>query len=90
MEINSDRTDTVLPKLTGDQVRFIRTVLGESQAKFAKRFAISAASVFRIEAKGEEEMTSPEIILISQLAARYNINIPERLPRPVDNAAPSP
>ncbi|RBO90459.1 hypothetical protein DFR47_11320 [Pseudochrobactrum asaccharolyticum] len=90
MEINSDRTDTALPKLTGNQVRFIRTILGESQAKFAKRFAISAASVFRIEAKGDDEMTSPEIILIHQLAVRYNIAIPERLPRSGESATPAP
>ncbi|CCF19101.1 protein of unknown function [Pseudorhizobium banfieldiae] len=73
-------------KLTGDQVKFIRNVLGESQAKFAKRFAISSATMWRIEDKGPEECTGPEIILIDQLAKRYSMPVPDVLMRRPDPA----
>ena len=64
-------------KLTGDQVKFIRTVMGESQAKFAKRFVISSATMWRIEDKGPEDCSGPEIILIDQLAKQYAIAVPD-------------
>lgn len=71
--------ETSHPRLTGDQVKFIRTVLGESQAKFAKRIDVSSATVFRIENKKEELCSGPEIILIDQIAKRYGITVPDRL-----------
>jgi DNA-binding transcriptional regulator YiaG len=63
-------------KLTGDQVKFIRSMLGESQAVFAARLAVSQPVVFRLERKQSEEITGPEIILISQIAEENGIVVP--------------
>lgn len=69
-------TNGIEVKLSGDQVRFIRTVLNESQAKFARRLAVSQPVVYRIESKGPEICTGPEIILIDMLARQYQITVP--------------
>ena len=79
MRQNEEVVETQTARLTGNQVKFIRTVLGESQAKFGKRLAISSASVFRLEAKGDAECVGPEIILIDQLVKRYGITVPDRV-----------
>ncbi|WP_370194408.1 MULTISPECIES: helix-turn-helix domain-containing protein [Aurantimonas] len=65
-------------KLTGDQVKFIRNMLGESQAVFAARLAVSQPVVFRLERKQAEEITGPEIILISQIADENGIVVPDQ------------
>lgn len=76
-------------KLTGDQVKFIRTVMGESQAKFAKRFAVSSGTIWRLEDKKSEECTGPEVILIDQLAKQYSIAVPDVPIRRPDSQAAS-
>lgn len=74
--------------LTGDQVKFIRTVMGESQAEFGRRIAVSGASVHRLEMKQNEASTGPSIILISMIAEAYSIAVPEHvLRRPEVQAA---
>lgn len=79
MSDNTERNGSEI-QLTGNQVRFIRNVVGESQAKFSKRFAVSPATIFRLEAKGDGICTGPDIILISQLYERYKIVPPGTLP----------
>lgn len=64
-------------RLSGNQVKFVRMVLGESQAAFAKRLAISQGMVWRLEQKREQLLTGPEIILISMLADEFAIVIPD-------------
>lgn len=64
-------------KLTGDQVKFIRTMVGETQGDFARRFAVSQVTIGRIESKGHETNTGPEIILIDSFAKKYGIFVPD-------------
>lgn len=64
-------------KLTGDQVKFIRTMVGETQVDFARRFAVSQVTIGRIESKGAEVNTGPEIILIDAFAKKYGIYVPD-------------
>lgn len=73
-EISTDGTEVTL---TGDQVKFIRTAMGESQEKFAKRFSVSQPVIHRIERKGPQPCSGPEIILISMLARQYRIYVPD-------------
>ncbi len=65
-------------KLNGNQIKFIREALGESQLAFSKRFAISQPVITRLENKGggTEDMTGPEIILIHQLAREKGLSLP--------------
>lgn len=87
MLTNRITSDGFEAKLTGDQVKFIRMVIGESQAKFAKRFALSSASICRLESKGYEICTGPDIILIDMLARQYAITVPDQpIRRPADEA----
>ena len=81
MDTRCISSDGFNAKLTGNQVKFIRMVIGESQAKFAKRFAMSSASIFRLEAKGDVVCTGPDIILIEALAKQFSITVPEQLMR---------
>ncbi|EUB97248.1 hypothetical protein PMI07_000824 [Rhizobium sp. CF080] len=73
-------------KLTGDQVRFIRTMLGESQATFAMRFAVQQPVIFRLEKKRTVEQ-GPIIILIDMLAKQFSIEVPEK---PIRRPDPEP
>ena len=63
-------------RLTGYQVRFIRSVLNESQEAFGKRFAVTQPIIYRLEKKREPQ-TGPLIILIDALAKQYAIQVPE-------------
>lgn len=63
-------------KLTGNQVKQIREHLNESQAKFADRLAVTQPVIHRIEKKGDEELTGPEIILIKQIGEQNGISFP--------------
>lgn len=63
-------------KLTGNQVKHIREKLGESQKAFSDRIAVTQPVIHRLEKKGDEELTGPEIILISQIAENNNISLP--------------
>lgn len=84
-EISTDGTQVTL---TGDQVKFIRTAMGESQEKFAKRFSVSQPVIHRIERKEAQACTGPEIILISILAKQYCIFVPDQtIRRPGDDGA---
>lgn len=84
-EISTDGTETTL---TGDQVKFIRTAMGESQEKFAKRFSVSQPVIHRIERKGAQACTGPEIILISMLAKQFCIFVPDQpIRRPAEAGA---
>lgn len=74
-------------KLTGDQVRFIRMTLGESQATFAMRFAVQQPVIFRMEKKREEVQQGPLIILINMLAKQFAIEVPEQPIRRASAAA---
>lgn len=62
--------------LTGDQAKFIRTVLGLSQQKLAKRIGVSQPVIGRIEKKQDQACKGPEIILIRLLAEQYAIQVP--------------
>lgn len=73
IEIGDDGSNV---RLTGDQIRHVREVLGESQAKFARRFGVKQPSVHRWESKGDQASTGPEIILIQALADQFRIAIP--------------
>jgi len=73
IEVGDDGSNV---RLTGDQIRHVREVLGESQAKFARRFGVKQPSVHRWESKGAVESTGPEIILIQALADQFKIKIP--------------
>lgn len=63
-------------KLTGNQVKHIREKLGESQKTFADRLAVTQPVIHRLEKKGDEKITGPEIILISKVAAENGISLP--------------
>lgn len=67
--------------LSGDQVKLIRSILGEGQREFGKRFAVTGTSIFRLESKGEQAVTGPLVILIDKLAKDYAIQVPERVIR---------
>jgi transcriptional regulator with XRE-family HTH domain len=64
-------------KLTGDQIKFIRLMTGQTQKEFGDRFAISQVTVGRLESSRQEECSGPEIILIKIFAEKYGINIPD-------------
>lgn len=61
--------------LTGDQIYTIRRVLNESQAEFARRFAVSQPQIYRLESKRNELQSGPLIILIDMLAKQYRVNV---------------
>jgi predicted transcriptional regulator len=61
--------------LTGNNVKSIRLALGESQKDFADRIAVTQPVIHRIEKKGDERLSGPEIILISQIARENNIKL---------------
>lgn len=65
--------------LSGDQVRFVRTVLRDKQPEFAKRIAISHSSIKRIERRGAEKIVGPEIVLVAMLADAFGIDIPDKV-----------
>lgn len=73
IEVGDDGSNV---RLTGDQIRHVREVLGESQAKFARRFGVTQPSVVRWEGKGDVARSGPEIILIRALADQFKIAIP--------------
>lgn len=73
-------------RLTGDQVRFIRSVLNESQEAFGKRFAVTQPIIYRLEKKRDPQ-TGPLIILINALAKQYAIQVPEEVIRKSPAAA---
>ncbi len=83
IEVGSDGSNV---RLTGDQIRYVREVLGESQAQFARRFGVKQPSVHRWEGKGDRASAGPEIILIKALADQFKITIPaaEALPADAD------
>ena len=64
-------------KLTGDDVKRIRDALGESQKVFADRIAVTQPVIHRIEKKGSEVLTGPEIILIRQIADENGVTLPD-------------
>lgn len=70
-------SNTENSRLTGDQVKFIRTILGESQEKFALRIDVSQPVIVRMEKKKDETISGPESILIRQIAANNKIMIPD-------------
>ncbi|MCE7028441.1 helix-turn-helix domain-containing protein [Jiella avicenniae] len=59
--------------MTGKQVKAVRTALGESQAKFAARLAVSQPVIHRLEKRGGEVLRGPEIILIHQIAVEHGL-----------------
>lgn len=65
-------------QLSGDQVRFIRNILGESRSVFARRFGVLEAVIYRIEGKKEEMQDGPLVILVKQVAEQYEIQIPDK------------
>lgn len=65
-------------RLSGDQVRFVRNVLGESRSVFARRFGVLEAVIYRIEGKKEELQDGPLVILVKQVAEQHEIQIPEK------------
>ncbi len=65
------------PRLKGDQVKFIRTMLNESQAVFAERLDVSQPVITRLEKKKNEEIPGPDSILIRQIAEANGIEIPD-------------
>lgn len=62
-------------RLTGDQVKAIRVALGESQAAFGARIAVSQPAIFRLEQKGAEAVSGPDVILIRQIADANGITL---------------
>lgn len=80
MNQHTERSASDAVALTGDQVRFVRTIMRESQAQFARRFAVSSGTIYRIEAKGNQLCRGPEIILIQMLADQHGLQIPESFP----------
>jgi len=75
--------------LTGPQVKFVRTALGEGQAAFAKRICSNQSKVQRME-KVEHATSSAEILLVLMVAEYFRIFIPELrpAPAPIEEAAP--
>lgn len=75
--------------LTGDQVKLIRSILGESQEKFARRFAVAQPVIYRLEKRGAEATNGPLVILIDQVAKEYAITVPDQPIRrpPADTAS---
>lgn len=63
--------------LTGAQVEYIRSELRETQLVFGKRFHVSQPVIFRMESKPNEEIPGPYDILIRQIAAANDIDIPQ-------------
>lgn len=61
--------------LSGDQMWFIRSSLGLSQAEMAARLAVTQPSVFRLERRGPT--TGPEVILIDSMAKTWGISVPD-------------
>lgn len=55
--------------LTGKQVFEFRQHLGESQAVFARRVAVSQPAIFRLERRAEEIIDTTETRLIRHIAA---------------------
>lgn len=64
-------------KLTGNQIRFIRTVLGESQRAFARRIAVSQPIIYRLEKHGAQECSGPEVMLIDAIAKHFKVHVPD-------------
>lgn len=60
--------------LSGDQIWFIRSSLGLSQADLAARLAVSQPSIFRFEKR--EQNVGPEIILLDSIAKALGIVLP--------------
>ncbi len=85
IEVGDDGTSV---RLTGNQIRHIREVLGENQVQFARRFGVAQPSVHRWESKGDIARTGPEIILIKALAEQFKIAIPDH-PGEADAAQPA-
>jgi len=63
-------------KLTGNQIKCIRLLLSESQFVFAARIAVSQPSIHRLEKKGDEPLTGPDVMLIQQIAEGRGLEIP--------------
>jgi transcriptional regulator with XRE-family HTH domain len=61
--------------LTGNQVKAIRAVMGLSQAALAAKLAVTQPVIFRIERRGDETLTGPEIILIDQIARQAGVDV---------------
>lgn len=61
--------------LTGDDVKFIRGQLNESQKAFAGRIDVTQPVIHRLEKKGSEVLSGPEIILIRQIADENGISL---------------
>lgn len=83
IEVDEDCSNV---RLTGNQIRHIREVIGETQAQFARRFGVSQPSVYRWESKGDALCTGPEIVLAQAIADHFKIKVP---PVPVDAETPA-
>ncbi|KAB2846556.1 MAG: helix-turn-helix transcriptional regulator [Hyphomicrobiaceae bacterium] len=62
-------------KLSGNQIKAIRLAIGDSQAALAERIAVSQPAIFRLERKGSQFVSGPEVILIRQIAEQHRIDI---------------
>lgn len=62
--------------LTGNQVWCIRKALKEGQAVFGARYAVSQAAVYRLELKGDEPQSGPDIMHIARIAHELGITVP--------------
>lgn len=66
--------------LTGQQVKFIRKALGDTQKSFAVRLGVSQTSVFRMEDSKDKPLSGPEVVLISLIAKKHKIDVPTEFP----------
>ena len=65
-QVNNAPAAPRFPKiLTGDHIRVWRAKLGETQAVFAKRLSVTAASISQWERKGEQQLSMQESTLAS-------------------------
>lgn len=72
--------------LTGQQVKFIRKALGDTQKSFAVRLGVSQTSVFRMEDSKHNNLRGPEVVLISLIAKKHKIDVPTEFPEEVKEA----
>lgn len=66
--------------LTGQQVRFIRKAIGDTQVAFARRIGVSQSSVCRLEEVGPKPMSGPDVILVALIAQLHKIEVPTEFP----------
>lgn len=72
--------------LTGDQVKYIRLRLDDTQEQFAERFAVSHMVIGRLERSKDEAHSGPLVILMKLLAEHSGFDVPE-IPFPRKRAA---